>query len=48
MYVATTFISIYTNCRSIEDARNIFNTMVVQDVVSWIVMIEECAGSGHI
>lgn len=38
----------YPNCGSIQDARDVFDKMVVRDLVSWTVMIEGYAEIGHI
>lgn len=46
--LATAVIRMYTNCGSIQDARKVFDKLVVRDVVSWTVMIEGYAGNGHL
>lgn len=45
--VATALIRMYTNCGSMKDAREVFDKMVIRDVVSWTVMVEGYAKSGH-
>lgn len=46
--VATALIRMYGSFGRVEEARKVFDGMVVRDVVSWTVMIEGYAESGHI
>eukprot|EP01018_Ginkgo_biloba_P037444 Gb_29868 [translate_table: standard] len=47
VFVGTALIDMYAKCRSIEDARQVFDKMTHRDVVSWNAMIAGYAQSGH-
>jgi pentatricopeptide repeat protein len=41
-FVACALVDLYAKCRSIEDARQVFDKMVERDVVSWVAIIAGC------
>lgn len=46
IFVANALITMYCKCRSVEDARGVFNRMTKRDVISWSAMIAGYAQSG--
>eukprot|EP01018_Ginkgo_biloba_P037432 Gb_29874 [translate_table: standard] len=47
VYVGTALIDMYAKCRSVENARQVFDRMSRRDVVSWNAMIAGYAQNGH-
>eukprot|EP01018_Ginkgo_biloba_P003474 Gb_25271 [translate_table: standard] len=47
VFVATALVRMYANCRSVEDARQVFDKMSFRDLVSWSAMIAGYAQNGH-
>lgn len=47
MYVASSLISMYMNCRSLGDAVQVFDKLIEPDVLSWNAMIAGYAGNGR-
>ena len=43
IFVGTTLVDVYTKCRSMEDARHVFDKLPHCDVVSWTAMISRYA-----
>eukprot|EP01018_Ginkgo_biloba_P001839 Gb_27521 [translate_table: standard] len=48
VYLANTLVDMYAKCRSIEDARNVFDEMPQRNVFSWNAMIAGYAQNGHV
>eukprot|EP01018_Ginkgo_biloba_P000403 Gb_07442 [translate_table: standard] len=47
IFVGSALVNMYAKCGSIEDSRQVFDKMIIRDVVSWNVMIVGCAQNGH-
>lgn len=47
LIVGNALINMYCKCRSLEDARRVFDRMPQHNVVSWTTMIAGCSRSGH-
>jgi pentatricopeptide repeat protein len=47
VFVATGLVDMYAKCRSIEDARQVFEKMPERDLVSWTAMIGAYAQQGY-
>jgi pentatricopeptide repeat protein len=45
--VGNTLIDLYAKCSDIDDARKVFDTMIVHDLVSWNAMIVGYAQNGQ-
>ncbi|CAM6066849.1 unnamed protein product, partial [Sphagnum tenellum] len=48
VHVGTSLVSMFAKCGSTQDARKVFDKMVVRNVVSWNAMINGYAEHGHI
>ena len=46
-YVASSLLSVYIRCGSLQDARQVFDTLAKKSVINWNVMIGAYAGSGR-
>lgn len=46
-FVSNTLIDLYGKCRSLDDAKVVFDRLQHQDVVSWSVLISGCAAHEH-
>ena len=47
IFVANALITMYCKCRSVQDARRVFDRMSTRDVISWSAMIAGYAQSGY-
>ncbi|KAG0602552.1 hypothetical protein M758_10G022300 [Ceratodon purpureus] len=47
IFVANALITMYCKCKSVQDAREVFNRMTKRDVISWSAMIAGYAQSGY-
>eukprot|EP01018_Ginkgo_biloba_P026381 Gb_16448 [translate_table: standard] len=47
VFVGSALVAMYTKCRSIEAARQVFDKMTDRDVVSWNTMIDGYVQNGH-
>ncbi|KAH9313013.1 hypothetical protein KI387_028048, partial [Taxus chinensis] len=46
VHVGSTLIDMYAKCKTLDDAREVFNTMAARNVVSWSVMVTGYAQHG--
>ena len=46
-YVASSLLSVYIRCGSLQDARQVFDALAKKSVINWNVMIGAYAGSGR-
>ncbi|KAJ7529534.1 hypothetical protein O6H91_15G055500 [Diphasiastrum complanatum] len=45
--IGTALINMYGKCKSLQDARNVFDRMLQRDVVAWNAIISACAQNAH-
>eukprot|EP01018_Ginkgo_biloba_P031723 Gb_04385 [translate_table: standard] len=48
VFLGSALVDVYLKCRSLENARDVFDTILEPDVVSWNAMIAGYAQNGHV